>query len=62
MLFEDLYDSVLRRYRASPPTVKQERPVPRGRLFELLDATRGVRQQPAKKTHPENVKAKDPSE
>ena len=61
MLFEDLYDSVLRRYRVSPPKVEQERQVPRGRLYELLEATRGVREQPAK-TNEEKVKAKHPSE
>ena len=44
MLFEDLYDSVLRRYRASPPKAEQERPSARGRLYELLDATREVRE------------------
>ena len=62
MLFEDLYDSVLRRYRASPPKVEQERQSARGRLYELLDATRGVREGQEKKIQQDNVKGKTSSE
>ena len=40
MLFEDLYDSILRRYRVSPPKVEQEKQAVCGRVYELLDTTR----------------------
>lgn len=62
MLFEDLYDSVLRRYRASPPKVEQERPVVRGKLYELLDATREVREAKEKKNQEDNARGKNSSE
>jgi hypothetical protein len=62
MLFEDLYDAVLRRYRASPPKVEQERQVARGRLYELLDATREAREGQAKKVQSDDVKGKNSSE
>ncbi|HKF06244.1 MAG TPA: hypothetical protein VKB49_28260 [Candidatus Sulfotelmatobacter sp.] len=60
MLFEDLYDSVLRRYRMSLAKVEQERQVVRGRLYELLDATRPANEKQTKKVQEENVKGKDP--
>lgn len=62
MLFEDLYDSVLRRYRASPPKVEQEKQSARGRLYELLDATREVREGQEKKIQQDKVRRKNPSE
>jgi len=62
MLFEDLYDSVLRRYRVSLLKVEQERQVVRGRLYELLDATRPGREAQTKKVQEENAKGKNPSE
>ena len=62
MLFEDLYDAVLRRYRASPPKVEQEKQVPRGRLYELLDATREVREGQEKKIQEDKRNAKKPAE
>ena len=62
MLFEDLYDSVLRRYRVSEPRVEQDRQVVRGKLYELLDATRPGREGPAKKVQDDNVKGKNLSE
>lgn len=61
MLFEDLYDAVLRRYRASPPKIEQERQV-RGRLYELLDATREVREGQEKKIQEDKRKTKNPTE
>ena len=61
MLFEDLYDSILRRYRASPPKVDPQRQLPRGRLYDLLDATRGVREAQEKKLQEDKVKGKSPS-
>jgi hypothetical protein len=62
MLFEDLYDSVLRRYRVSLLKVEQERQVVRGRLYELLDAARPGREAQTKKVQEENAKGKNPSE
>ena len=62
MLFEDFYDSVLRRYRTSPLKAEQERQSARGKLYELLDATRQGREVQAKKVQEENVKKKNPSE
>jgi hypothetical protein len=61
MLFEDLYDSVLRRYRASAAKIGQERQVVPGRRYELLDAARPASEVQAKKVQEENVKAKNPS-
>lgn len=60
MLFEDLYDSILRRYRMSPPKVEQETQVPRARLYELLDAARQRREVPAKKVQEEYIKRNPP--
>ena len=62
MLFEDLYDSVLRRYRVSPPKVAKEGQAVRGRHYELLDAARTEREAEAKKAEEENSKLKHPSE
>jgi hypothetical protein len=62
MLFEDLYDSVLRRYRVSLPKVEQEGQVVRGRLYELLDAARAGREVQTKKVQEETAKGKNPSE
>lgn len=61
MLFEDLYDSVLRRYRLSLPKVEQNRQVVRGRLYESIDAAQPGREAEVKKVQEENVKAKNPS-
>ena len=62
MLFEDLYDSVLRRYRVSLPKVEQERQGVRGRLYELLDANRPGREPQTRKVQEEEAKGKNPSE
>ena len=62
MLFEDLYDSVLRRYRVSRPKVEQERQVVGGRLYELPDATRPGREVQTKKVQEEKAKGRNPSE
>jgi len=62
MLFEDLYYSILRRYRLSPPEVEQERQVPRGRLYKLLDTVRPESDRPAKTIEDKNLKQKYPSE
>ena len=62
MLFEDLCDSVLRRYRVSPPKGEQERQAPRGRLYELLEATRRVREGQTKKIQEDSLNGKNPSE
>lgn len=62
MLFEDLYDSVLRRYRVSPPKVAKEGQAVRGRLYESLDAARTEREVEAKKAEEETSKLTHPSE
>jgi hypothetical protein len=62
MLFEDLYDSVLRRYRVSELKVEQDRQVVRGKLYELLDVTRALRDGQAKKLPEESVRTKNPPE
>lgn len=61
MLFEDLYDSVLRRYRVSPPKVAKEGEAVRGRLYELLGAARTEREAEANRAEEENSKLKHPS-
>ena len=62
MLFEDLYDSFLRRYRTFPPKADAERQIVRGRLYEWLESTRPAREGQTNKVQEENVKRKNPSE
>ena len=62
MLFEDLYDSVLRRYRASPAKVEQETQIDRRRLYELPDATRQGPKALPTRVRDENSKGKNSPE
>lgn len=62
MLFEDLYDSVLRRYHLPPAKVEKERQVDGGPHYPLLDAARLGREGQTKKVQEENAKRKNPSE
>jgi len=62
MLFEDFYDSVLRRYRGSPAKVEQERQAVRGRLYEWLDATQPGREAQTKRVEETKENGENPSE
>jgi len=62
MLFEDLYDSVLRRYRAYLAKVEPERQVSRGRLYERVDAAQQAREVQTKAVQEEKVKGKNSPE
>jgi hypothetical protein len=62
MLFEDLYDSILRRYRVSPPKVERAKQAVHGRVYELLDTTRLGREAQPKALNEEKAKGGSQSE